>query len=661
MNVKYSMTIEKARLGLQVALFESASAGYTSKRKNDTQEKTHRSCPAVGGDQRRQRTEKSIRHGHPSTLHLWWARRPLAAARAVIFAQMVDDPSAHPDLFPTEKAQKERQRLFRIIEDLVKWENTTNETVLQQARDEIWQSWRYTCAENADHPRAKELLTAVSSGFSRPFRGRWRAAAGGAAAGTGELRQRPQSGDHTKQPDLKTIRQTFRHHLCRCTGYLPIEEAIQIASASLQTQPVIGDFKRIDPAPPRIDGPDKVTGRAKYTDDITVPGLCFGAILWSPVAAGFLRSLDISATEKSPGVIRVITANDIPGINGIGRFKQDRPLLVHDTIRFVGDALAMVIADTEFNARTACALIRPVIDPVKPTLTAEEALLPNARLIHPEGNLASQIRIEKTPDDQPEVGTRFVSSCETQHIEHALLEPLCAVAEIDQNGVLHVTAPTQNIYFDRMEIQRLLGISPRDFKRVVVHQPHIGGAFGKHEDIFVAPLAALGAFLTGRPCKVRLNRSESFRCSTKRHPMHFEHSSETDRDGRIQKVEIHITADTGAYSSWAPNILRKAAVHSTGPYEFPAVSISGSSVYSNSAFSGAMRGFGAAQAMIAAELHMDQIAHAQGIDPLEFRLRYALKRGSSTATDQLINDSEGLSGCTQYRCRQIRMERIWQV
>ena len=117
--------------------------------------------------------EKSIRHGHPSTLHLWWARRPLAAARAVIFAQMVDDPSAHPDIFKTEKAQeKERQRLFRIIEELVKWENTTNETVLQQARDEIWQSWRYTCAENADHPRAKELFDRYKlPGFHDPFAG----------------------------------------------------------------------------------------------------------------------------------------------------------------------------------------------------------------------------------------------------------------------------------------------------------------------------------------------------------------------------------------------------------------------------------------------------------------------------------------------------------
>lgn len=117
--------------------------------------------------------EKSIRHGHPSTLHLWWARRPLAAARAVIFAQMVDDPSAHPDLFPTEKAQeKERQRLFRIIEELVKWENTTNEEVLQRARDEIWQSWRYTCAENADHPRAKELFDRYKlPAFHDPFAG----------------------------------------------------------------------------------------------------------------------------------------------------------------------------------------------------------------------------------------------------------------------------------------------------------------------------------------------------------------------------------------------------------------------------------------------------------------------------------------------------------
>ena len=117
--------------------------------------------------------EKSIRHGHPSTLHLWWARRPLAAARAVIFAQMVDDPSAHPDLFPTEKKQeKERQRLFRIIEDLVLWENTTNEEVLQKARDEIWQSWRYTCAENADHPRAKELFDRYKlPAFHDPFAG----------------------------------------------------------------------------------------------------------------------------------------------------------------------------------------------------------------------------------------------------------------------------------------------------------------------------------------------------------------------------------------------------------------------------------------------------------------------------------------------------------
>ena len=140
--------------------------------------------------------EKSIRHGHPSTLHLWWARRPLAAARAVIFAQMVDDPSAHPDLFPTEKKQdKERQRLFRIIEDLVLWENTTNEAVLERARAEIWESWRRACAENADHPRAKELFDRKKlPAIPRPVCWRRRVTARGATARTRELRQRPEPG-----------------------------------------------------------------------------------------------------------------------------------------------------------------------------------------------------------------------------------------------------------------------------------------------------------------------------------------------------------------------------------------------------------------------------------------------------------------------------------
>ena len=138
--------------------------------------------------------EKSIRHGHPSTLHLWWARRPLAAARAVIFAQMVDDPSAHPDLFPTEKAQeKERQRLSRIIEDLVLWENTTNEKVLQQARDEIWQSWRCTCAAERRPPAGEGAVRPPQAArLPRPVRRWWVNPAGGAASRAGKLRQRPE-------------------------------------------------------------------------------------------------------------------------------------------------------------------------------------------------------------------------------------------------------------------------------------------------------------------------------------------------------------------------------------------------------------------------------------------------------------------------------------
>ena len=145
--------------------------------------------------------EKSIRHGHPSTLHLWWARRPLATARAVLFAQLVDDPSSRPELFPTEEAQsQERQRLFGIIEELVKWENTTNETVLESAREEIRKSWRRTCEENQDHPRAAELFDPDKlPAFHDPFR-RWRLnTSGGPAPGSGSPRQRPEPGGRAHQ------------------------------------------------------------------------------------------------------------------------------------------------------------------------------------------------------------------------------------------------------------------------------------------------------------------------------------------------------------------------------------------------------------------------------------------------------------------------------
>ncbi len=444
-------------------------------------------------------------------------------------------------------------------------------------------------------------------------------------------------------PDRKTIRRTFHSHLCRCTGYLPIEEAIlRACDARHEIDPGYNFDGKTSPA--RVDGTDKVTGQARFTDDIRLPDVCHGALFWSPVASGTIGHLDTRPAASAEGVIRVITARDIPGINGVGRWRADRPLLVEKEIRFAGDALALVIADTEDHARAAVRSIVARIQPLTPILTMTDALSEKTRSIHDGGNTASRIRIEKTPESPRTVDIvhDFHSVCETQFIEHAVLEPACAVAAYDGEGILHVTAPTQNVFFDRLEIMRILGLMPREFRRVVVHQPHIGGAFGKHEDIFAAPLAALGAFLTGRPCKIRLTRAESFLCSSKRHPMRIEHTSRVDHAGDIVQTDIRIEANTGAYASWAPNILRKAAVHASGPYSIPSLSVEGKSIFTNAAFSGAMRGFGAAQGLIAAELHMDRMARDLRIDPLEFRLRHALRRGSATATGQRIDDCEGL-------------------
>jgi hypothetical protein len=202
--------------------------------------------------------EKSIRHGHPSTLHLWWARRPLAAARAVLFAQMVDDPSAHPDLFPTAKSQeKERLRLFKIIEDLVLWENTTNEAVLQKARDEIWQSWRRACAENADHPRAKELFDRKKlPAFHDPF-------AGGGALPLEAQRLRLESYASDLNPVAVLINKAMIEIPPRFAGKPPVNPESRAAALGAQASrlPFLEDTWRSRDYLPHIDSPGLIQSR----------------------------------------------------------------------------------------------------------------------------------------------------------------------------------------------------------------------------------------------------------------------------------------------------------------------------------------------------------------------------------------------------------------
>lgn len=465
------------------------------------------------------------------------------------------------------------------------------------------------------------------------------------------------------KPERRDIRRALKGNLCRCTGYRPIEDAVLNAARRIRNStrfgsPIVNltpqsspdasstprptDLSPPDnPAPLPIDGYLKTTGKAVFAGDWPLdPATLHAAVVWSAVASGKLQKLDLTVAQAIQGVVRIVTASDIPGVNGLGRLHPHRPLLAADRIRFAGDAVAMVLAKTSETAREAARQIRVQIAPEPPLFDPETALDPSAPAIHPGGNLAAEIHIHKTPagdgaaDGDPIPG-EYKSEFRTGFVEHALIEPETATAFYD-GDVLTVIAPSQNVFFDRLEVMRILGIPPREFHRVRIRETHTGAAFGKREDIIAQPLAALGTWLTGHPVRLELSRRESFLSTTKRHPMTVRHTVRIGSDDTIRTESISILADTGAYASWAPNILRKAAIHSTGAYCVPHVKLHGRSVYTNNAFAGAMRGFGAVQVLFAAERAMDRIARIRGLDPIEFRKKNAFRPGSTTVSGQML-------------------------
>ncbi len=432
------------------------------------------------------------------------------------------------------------------------------------------------------------------------------------------------------------IRKALRNNLCRCTGYEPIEEAILSAASETEdseclTHPGVGT------APVRIDGKAKVTGAAKFAADYCFPEMCYGIPVLSPIACGELHSIDSSRLDAVPGFLKLLTFKDIPGRNRLGRWRADRPVFVEKGIRYAGDVLALVLAETESAARQArealnieCVETPGIFDAfsdISPEISAEET--------------AAVISIEKKSQKAAPNEFFVEDTFTTPFIEHGLIERSAAVAYYEQD-VLTLIGPSQNVFFDRLEIMRILGFSPRDRGKIRLIQAMTGGAFGKHEDLSAQPLAALACYHLKRPVKIIFSRPESMICTTKRRPMRIRHISYFNTENKLLHQDIDISADTGAYASWAPNILRKAAVHSTGPYHIPSVHIRGISRYSNSAFSGAMRGFGAVQTILAAECHIDHIAREINQDPIALRKKWALTPGTCTATGQRMCSGQNL-------------------
>ncbi|GAB4531283.1 MAG: selenium-dependent xanthine dehydrogenase [Anaerolineales bacterium] len=458
-------------------------------------------------------------------------------------------------------------------------------------------------------------------------------------------------------PTREDIRHALKDTLCRCGAYPAIERAVLAAAEALRTggelppppvPPSLEPLHAVGTVRPRPDAWDKVTGRAVYTDDLHFPGMLHAAVRRAEIPAGILRRLDVRVARELPGVAAVLTAEDLPGERTHGLIRPDWPILVGvgEDIRYVGDALAIVAAESREIALQAAALIEVEIEPLEPITDPVQAHQPGARPIHPGGNLLKHIKVRKGDVAQgfAEADVVLEHTFHTPPYDHAFMEPECSVARPTDDGRMEVYVGSQIPYADRDQVARALGWPDA---RVRVIGQTMGGGFGGKEDIAGQIHAALLAQATGRPVKLLFDRRESLLVHPKRHATQITVKIGAKRDGTLTAVQTTLYGDGGAYASLSEKVMARATTHSSGPYEIPHVRADCYAMYTNNPPAGAFRGFGALQGQFAIERMMDILARELGLDPIALRRKNALRLGSVTCTGQTLRESVGLLACME--------------
>ncbi len=449
------------------------------------------------------------------------------------------------------------------------------------------------------------------------------------------------------EPDRGEIARALDGHLCRCTGYLKIFDAVEMVSRVLrgdEALPAPEEDGRVGRSLDRWHAPELVLGTHPYVDDMSRPGMLHGALVLSEHPRARLVSIDTSAAMKAPGVVRIFTATDVPGDRWYGLILNDWPGLVAvgEEVRCVGDIVAVVAAESEAQARAAAAMVRVDYEVLEPVLDPEAALAPGAPQVNPtHANLLSRTVIQRGDCDRAlaESAHRVSGRWITQRVEHLYLEPESCLAEPLENGGLRFFTQGQGIFDDRRQVAAFLGLPE---EKVQAELAPNGGAFGGKEDMSIQAQTALITHLTRRPAKITLNRSESVRIHPKRHPIVMDYEVGCDEEGHLTAVRARMVGDTGAYASVGAKVLERAAGHSCGAYRVPHVDVIADAVTTNNPPCGAMRGFGANQAHFAMEGCVDLLAEKCGLDGWEIRRRNALQVGDSTSTGQILEKSVGL-------------------
>ncbi len=387
----------------------------------------------------------------------------------------------------------------------------------------------------------------------------------------------------------------------------------------------------------RKDVLPKVTGRAVYANDIVLPGMVYAKVVRSTIPSGRIRSIDASAALEMPGVLRVFTAGDIPGIPSQPR---ERPVLCPDRVRCVGDGVALVVAESPEEAAAAAAAVRVDLEPLPALLDAERALDEDAPLVHETGNrIARYVTVRGDAETAlaaaPHVLRRRYT---TPRVQHVCIETEAAVASYDPGtGETLVRCPVNSPFPIRKVVSETLGCPMTDVRVVLTT---IGASFGgKNYDIaLAASRAAMASRLLCRPCKLVLNREESIEEGTKRHPLFADYTVGFDGEGKLLAMKIRLTLDGGAYTSKTFPVTSRMAIEGTGPYQVPHVDTEAVSVYTNQVYSDALRGFGSPQVDFCSESLMDEIAAYLGKDPVAVRRLNMLEDGKPSAFGQIMED-----------------------
>ena len=508
------------------------------------------------------------------------------------------------------------------------------------------------------HPLQRAFIDhgAVQCGFCTP---------GLLMAAAGLWNKMAESGSKSSDEEIK---RALGRNACRCTGYASILRSVQSAVHEFETGEPLPpiDIETVEPlsvigrSHPRPDAVEKVTGTAKFADDYVFPGMLYGATLRAEYPHARILSIDTSRAAALPGVHAVLTHKDVPGRNRHGLVIQDWPALCDDKVRYLGDAVAVVAADSAEIAREALALIQAEYEPLPVVASAEQAREPDAALVHEEhetGNLLEHIKVRHGDVDRGFAQAHVIVEREyrTPTYDHMFMEPECSIgvpAGYDANHPkLTVYVGSQIPYADRAQTAAAMALGDEEVR---IRGTLVGGGFGGKEDIAGQISAALLANATGRPVKLLYDRVESMLAHPKRHATVIRMKTGAQWDGTLVAVQAELTGDAGAYASLSQRVLKRATTHASGPYDVPHAKIDCYAMYTNNPPSGAFRGFGVTQSAFAVESNMDILAHELGMDPVEFRRKNVLGIGGTTATGQVLRESAGLPDCLEWVDKRVK-------